>query len=240
MLAARFAVAVPTPATPTERTLISAPRSTMTMVWRYACIRDVALAPTWSTLVGCGLLAVSYHKQCADSMRIASTVANTFTWVHSSVVRAADRRSAGPWFESGCALQSQSHTLRSTAACVATCSKRAAPGIEPGTSCTLSKNHTTRPSSRCMQKPPRRLSLLGRTCIRAYARSEGPRCASGTVRHCNARARHTHRANTDQRAPLNDVDGVAVCVYPRCSTDAHMEHAGGVRSTGCVLSQAVR
>jgi hypothetical protein len=25
-------------------------------------------------------------------------------WVHSSVVRAADRRSAGPWFKSGCAL----------------------------------------------------------------------------------------------------------------------------------------
>ena len=27
-----------------------------------------------------------------------------FTRVHSSVVRAADRRSAGPWFKSGCAL----------------------------------------------------------------------------------------------------------------------------------------
>ena len=26
------------------------------------------------------------------------------SWVHSSVVRAADRRSAGPWFKSGCAL----------------------------------------------------------------------------------------------------------------------------------------
>ena len=26
------------------------------------------------------------------------------TWVHSSVVRAADCRSAGPWFKSGCAL----------------------------------------------------------------------------------------------------------------------------------------
>ena len=25
-------------------------------------------------------------------------------WVHSSVVRAADCRSAGPWFKSGCAL----------------------------------------------------------------------------------------------------------------------------------------
>ena len=27
-------------------------------------------------------------------------------WVHSSVVRAADRRSAGPWFKFGCALAS--------------------------------------------------------------------------------------------------------------------------------------
>ena len=26
-------------------------------------------------------------------------------WVHSSVVRAADCRSAGPWFKSGCALE---------------------------------------------------------------------------------------------------------------------------------------
>ena len=26
------------------------------------------------------------------------------TWVHSSVVRAADYRSAGPWLKSGCAL----------------------------------------------------------------------------------------------------------------------------------------
>ena len=29
------------------------------------------------------------------------------TWVHSSVVRAADCRSAGPWLKSGCALAQQ-------------------------------------------------------------------------------------------------------------------------------------
>ena len=28
----------------------------------------------------------------------------TYMWVHSSVARAADRRSAGPWLKSGCAL----------------------------------------------------------------------------------------------------------------------------------------
>ena len=28
----------------------------------------------------------------------------SYRWVHSSVVRAADCRSAGPWFKSGCAL----------------------------------------------------------------------------------------------------------------------------------------
>ena len=34
---------------------------------------------------------------------------NAITWVHSSVVRAADCRSAGPWFESGCALHRECH-----------------------------------------------------------------------------------------------------------------------------------
>ena len=31
-------------------------------------------------------------------------VTPSLSWVHSSVVRAADCRSAGPWFKSGCAL----------------------------------------------------------------------------------------------------------------------------------------
>ena len=34
---------------------------------------------------------------------VISPVAS-IVWVHSSVVRAADRRSAGPWLKSGCAL----------------------------------------------------------------------------------------------------------------------------------------
>ena len=34
---------------------------------------------------------------------VISLVAS-IVWVHSSVVRAADRRSAGPWLKSGCAL----------------------------------------------------------------------------------------------------------------------------------------
>ena len=37
---------------------------------------------------------VSEHKRVIDMAM----------WVHSSVVRAADCRSAGPWFKSGCAL----------------------------------------------------------------------------------------------------------------------------------------
>merc|ERR1712242_341011 len=32
---------------------------------------------------------------------------HAITWVHSSVVRAADCRSAGPWFESGCAIKAR-------------------------------------------------------------------------------------------------------------------------------------
>ena len=34
---------------------------------------------------------------------------NLSIWVHSSVVRAADCRSAGPWFKSGCALLDDAH-----------------------------------------------------------------------------------------------------------------------------------
>ena len=40
------------------------------------------------------------------------------TWEHSSVVRAADCRSSGPWFKSGCALLS----LRGVASSSCTCS----------------------------------------------------------------------------------------------------------------------
>ena len=35
----------------------------------------------------------------------------TYMWVHSSVARAADRRSAGPWFKSGCALGTERPAL---------------------------------------------------------------------------------------------------------------------------------
>ena len=38
---------------------------------------------------------------------------NVIIWVHSSVVRAADCRSAGPWFKSGCALCASLGTRRS-------------------------------------------------------------------------------------------------------------------------------
>ena len=35
---------------------------------------------------------------------IITEMQSSFNWVHSSVVRAADCRSEGPWFKSGCAL----------------------------------------------------------------------------------------------------------------------------------------
>ncbi len=37
-------------------------------------------------------------------------------WVHSSVVRAADCRSAGPWFKSGCALRARTRVRLQMAA----------------------------------------------------------------------------------------------------------------------------
>ena len=40
-----------------------------------------------------------------DLIETAIDASDAFAkWVHSSVVRAADCRSAGPWFKSGCAL----------------------------------------------------------------------------------------------------------------------------------------
>ena len=64
-----------------------------------SCCRVLLHAPSlhpWP-LQGCGSLAVLVlrcaHCTCAITMH---------AWVHSSVARAADCRSAGPWFESGC------------------------------------------------------------------------------------------------------------------------------------------
>ena len=47
-------------------------------------------------------------KEFVGSSKILQKQASALrlSWVHSSVVRAADCRSAGPWFKSGCALSS--------------------------------------------------------------------------------------------------------------------------------------
>ena len=47
---------------------------------------------------------------CTNSRKCERTAIEScpVIWVHSSVVRAADCRSAGPWFKSGCALLSAS------------------------------------------------------------------------------------------------------------------------------------
>ena len=62
------------------------------------------------------LLFIGVYEYCCAKLSDPQTffkksdaVANcnyneTMHWVHSSVVRAADCRSAGPWFKSGCAL----------------------------------------------------------------------------------------------------------------------------------------
>ena len=65
--------------------------------YRYSCIE-----------VGCllGSAVMSSHVLDNKSLQfqIDHGVLFIIIWVHSSVVRAADCRSAGPWFKSGCAL----------------------------------------------------------------------------------------------------------------------------------------
>ena len=56
--------------------------------------------------ISCALLV---QPCCCTAASASRALANkstwyVFTWVHSSVARAADCRSAGPWFKSGCAL----------------------------------------------------------------------------------------------------------------------------------------
>ena len=46
----------------------------------------------------------------ARAFSLSRRIAALCRWVHSSVVRAADCRSAGPWLKSGCALEA-SHPL---------------------------------------------------------------------------------------------------------------------------------
>ena len=48
-----------------------------------------------------------------EERRVVFVISPEFliVWVHSSVARAADRRSAGPWFKSGCALGTERPAL---------------------------------------------------------------------------------------------------------------------------------
>ena len=50
-------------------------------------------------------LAVCFDFFCPEDCGMCPCI--EIMWVHSSVVRAADRRSAGPWLKSGCALGSK-------------------------------------------------------------------------------------------------------------------------------------
>ena len=48
---------------------------------------------------------------CMCALAVASRFMMDYRWVHSSVVRAANCRSAGSWFKSGCALLPQTGTF---------------------------------------------------------------------------------------------------------------------------------
>ena len=69
----------------------------------------VASAVAWRSEASAFCLAGTCHFAACWSDGSLRATCNTndpslTTWVHSSVVRAADCRSAGPWFKSGCAL----------------------------------------------------------------------------------------------------------------------------------------
>ena len=61
---------------------------------------NVGSSPTWGQCLFTGA-SVAWIRQ----------VPCRTNWVRSSVVRAADRRSAGPWFKSGCALGTERPAL---------------------------------------------------------------------------------------------------------------------------------
>ena len=83
---------------------------------------------------------------------------------------------------------------------------RAAPGIEPGTSCTLSKNHATRPSSQC--------------CIPVRVRARAlRRLRMQTLTTTVQAAEHGH---TDARTTSWPTEPA-----PRCTTPCH-SHGGGL------------
>ena len=68
-------------------------------------------SPTHSNMM---LVADMWSMWLVESLQICHIICKSSDmphWVHSSVVRAADCRSAGPWFKSGCALLSQPYSL---------------------------------------------------------------------------------------------------------------------------------
>ena len=80
------------------------------LVWTFSCTLSFGVA-----VVGADFHTACTHPACTPSRRTGictnsckcgKTAIESWPviWVHSSVVRAADCRSAGPWLKSGCAL----------------------------------------------------------------------------------------------------------------------------------------
>ena len=76
--------------------------------WNRGCLRLGRLVPTEQAETACvreKFVVVLPALHCwQGSLSLLIRERPAITWVHSSVVRAADCRSAGPWFKSGCAL----------------------------------------------------------------------------------------------------------------------------------------
>ena len=70
--------------------------------WALMCVHVATLCKDLKFLIAC---TVGQTHFCQSHLQHSSmTNASDITCAHSSVVRAADCRSAGPWFKSGCAL----------------------------------------------------------------------------------------------------------------------------------------
>ena len=76
--------------------------------WNRGCLRLGRLVPTEQAETACvreKFVVVLRALHCwQGSLSLLIRERPAIAWVHSSVVRAADCRSAGPWFKSGCAL----------------------------------------------------------------------------------------------------------------------------------------
>ena len=94
--------------------VVAATTQVRLLVWTFSRTLSFGVAAVGTNLhLACTRPACTPSKRtgiCTSSRKCSKRAVEScpVIWVHSSVVRAADCRSAGPWFKSGCALLRQS------------------------------------------------------------------------------------------------------------------------------------